>query len=96
MSLQAQAAQEQQQTSAKQVAELQWELQHAWRQFEQAMEAQKAALQAAQDKNVQLEADRRQANEHAARVQEGAARAAAEAAKLAQELAQSKVSIHCL
>lgn len=97
MPLQAQAAQEQQQTSAKQLAELQWELQHAWQQSKQAAEAQKAALQVAQDKIVKLEADGRQNSQQASRVQESAARAKAEAGKLAQELVESKVSkFYCL
>ena len=89
---QAQDAQALQQSSAKQLAELQWELQHAWQQSDQADRAQKAALQAAQDRIAMLESDCRRSSEHAARVEEKAAKAEAEGMKLSQELNDVKVS----
>lgn len=90
--MQAQDAQALQQSSAKQLAELQWELQHAWQQSDRADKAQQAALQAAQDRLAMLEADCRRSSDHAARVEEKAARAEAEGMRLSQELTDAKVS----
>ena len=94
--MQAQSAQELQQSSAKQLAELQWELQYAWQQSEQADKAQKAAMQSAQDKIGKLERDCQQTGNHAARVEEKAARVEAEGVKLAQQLTDVKVGAWCL
>ena len=94
--MQAQSAQELQQSSAKQLAELQWELQYAWQQSEQANEAQKAAMQGAQDKIAELERDCQQTGDHAARLEEKAARAETEGLKLAQQLTDVKVGAQSL
>lgn len=95
-SMQAQSSRELQQSSAKQLAELQWELQHSWQQFEQADKAQQAAMQGAQERIAKLEKDCQQTSTHAARVEAEAARAEAEGAKLAQQLTDVKVSAYCL
>ncbi|KAL3146280.1 hypothetical protein ABBQ32_002981 [Trebouxia sp. C0010 RCD-2024] len=89
----AQDAQALQQSSAKQLAELQWELQHAWQQSDRADKAQQAALQAAQDRLAMLEADCRRSSDHAARVEEKAARAEAEGMRLSQELTDAKAAL---
>lgn len=91
--MQAQDAQALQQSSANQLAELQWELQHAWQQSDQADKAQKAALQAAQDRIAMLEADCRRSSNNAARVEEKAARAEADGVRFSQELTDVKVCI---
>ena len=92
LGMQAQAAQELQQSSAKQLAELQWELQHAWQQSEQADKAQKAALEAAQDRIAKLEMDCHRSADLAARVEEKATRAETEGMKLMHQLTEIKVS----
>lgn len=94
--MQAQSSQELQQSSAKQLAELQWELQHAWQQSKQADKAQQAAVQGAQERIAKLERDCQQSSNHAARVEAEAARAEAEGVKLAQQLTDVKVSAYCV
>ena len=89
--MQAQLVQEQHQASKNQVAELQWELRHAWEQSQQGDLAQKAALQAAQDRVTKLESDSRRCHEDAARVQQSADKALGNANGLSQELAECKV-----
>lgn len=89
--MQAQIIQEQHQVSKNQVAELQWELRLAWEQSQQADQAQKAALQAAQDRETKLETDSRRCHEDAARVQQSADKAQGDASRLSQELAECKV-----
>ncbi|DBA92094.1 TPA: hypothetical protein ACH3X1_015822 [Trebouxia sp. C0004] len=90
---QAQLAQEQHQLSKNQVAELQWELRHAWEQSQQADQAQKTALQAAQDRATKLETDCRQCHEVAARAQQSADKAQGDASRLSQELAECKAAL---
>ncbi len=92
--LQAQAMQEQHQATAHQVAELQWELRHARDQSQQTSQAQKAALEGAQERVAKLKADYHQANEAAARVKESAHKAQGDAAQLTQDLAETKVCSH--
>ena len=75
LSLQAQTAEQQQQRSAKKVTELQWELQHAWQEFQQADKNQKASLDTARERVAKLESDRQQASEDAARLEQRAAKA---------------------
>ena len=94
--MQAQSAQELQQSSAKQLAELQWELQYVWQQSEQADKAHKAAMQGALDKIAQLERDCQQTSNHAVRVEEKAAKAETEGVKLAQQLTDVKVGAQVL
>ena len=89
--MQAQLVQQQHQASKTQVAELQWELRHAWEQCQQADQAQKAALQAAQERVTKLESDSRRCHEDTARVQQSADKALGDTSRLSQELAECKV-----
>jgi isoaspartyl peptidase/L-asparaginase-like protein (Ntn-hydrolase superfamily) len=89
--MQAQLVQEQHRSSKNQVAELQWELRHAWEQSQQADQAQKAALQAAQDRVTKLESDSRRCHEGTARVQQSADKALGDSSRLSRELAECKV-----
>lgn len=91
MYMQAQAAQQQHQATQHQMSELQWEVQHAWEQHQQADRAHKAALQAAQDRFSKLESDNRQSVEAAGKAKEKGGRAQADAARLAQDLAATSV-----
>ena len=88
---QAQASQERNEASTHRLTELQWELQHAWHQSQQADQAQKVALQAAQHRIAGLEADKQQAGEAATRVQQAADQERDQAASLLQEIADTKV-----
>ena len=96
MCMQAQSSQELQQSSAKQLAELQWELQHSWQQSEQADKAQKAAMQGAQERIAKLERECQQTSTHAVRLEAEAARGEAEGVKLAQQLTDVKASAYCI
>ena len=91
MYMQAQAAQQQHQATQHQMSELQWEVQHAWEQHQQADRVHKAALQAAQDRLSKLESDNRQSVEAAGEAKEVGGRAQADAARLAQDLAATSV-----
>ena len=92
--MQTQEAQGQHQAVSNQLAELQWELRHAWDHSKQADQAQKEALQAAETQIVKLKSDHLQSVEVAARVKETADRAQADAARLAENLVETKVC-HC-